>query len=162
MTLAGLNAFSIRIAGFSSQLMISIFSPRSSSTMEFTLAPFIPTHAPTGSTSGSLLHTAILVREPASLAMLLISTVPSLTSATSDSKRRFTRPGCVLDTWIRGPFGVSLTSRMYTLICSVGWNSSPLTCSFSARIASALPRLMLTFLPMTRCTIPVTTSFSIP
>ena len=142
--------------------MISIFSPRSSFTIALTRAPFTPTHAPTGSTSGSLLHTASLVREPASRAMLLISTVPSFTSATSDSKRRFTRPGCVLETRIRGPFGVSFTSRIYTLILSVGLKVSPFTCSFSARIASALPRFTLTLCPTTRCTMPVTTSFSLP
>ena len=112
ITFAGLNAFSIRYAGFSSQLMISIFSPRSSFTMAFTLAPFTPTHAPTGSTLGSLDLTAILVLEPASLAMALISTVPSCTSDTSSSNRRFTRSGWVLDTEIRGPFVVSFTSTM--------------------------------------------------
>ena len=143
MTFAGLKAFSIRSAGLSLQLMISIFSPLNSSTIALTLAPFIPTQAPTGSTSGSLLHTAILVREPASLAILLISTVPSFTSVTSASKRRFTSSGWVLDTRILGPLGVSFTSRIYNLILSVGRNTSVFTCSFSVSMASALPRLML-------------------
>ena len=104
----GLTRSQSGIAGFSFQLMISIFSPRSSFTIALTRAPFIPTHAPTGSTSGSLDHTAILVLLPASLAILLISTMPSFTSVTSDSNRRFTSSGCVLDTRIFGPFGVCL------------------------------------------------------
>ena len=81
-------------------------------TMALTLAPFKPTQAPTGSTSGSLLHTAIFVLLPASLEMLLISTMPSFTSVTSDSKRRFTNSGWVLDTRIFGPLEVDFTSRI--------------------------------------------------
>ena len=46
-----------------------------------------------------------------------------------------------------GPLEVALTSKIYTLIRSVGWNTSPFTCSFSVKIASTLPKLMLTFLP---------------
>ena len=56
---------------------MSIFSPRSSSTTAPTRLPLGPTQAPMGSTSGLLEATAILVRVPASRAMLLISTVPS-------------------------------------------------------------------------------------
>ena len=93
MTFAGLSAFSIRNAGLSSQLMISIFSPRSSFTIALTLAPFKPTHAPTGSTFGSVELTAIFVLEPASRAIARISTVPSRTSAISASNRRLTRSG---------------------------------------------------------------------
>ena len=85
-----------------------------------------------------------------SLAMLLISTVPSLTSATSASKRRFTSSGCVRDTSIFGPFGVFFTSTTYSLIRSVGLKCSPFTCSFSVSIASALPRLILIFFPTYR------------
>ena len=61
--------------------------------MAFTLAPFKPTQAPTGSTSGLFDHTAIFVLEPASLEILLISTVPSDTSVTSFSNKRFTYSG---------------------------------------------------------------------
>ena len=128
--------------------MISIFSPRSSFTIAFTLAPFIPTHAPTGSTFGSFDHTAIFVLLPASREIAFISTMPSLTSVTSDSKSLFTSSGCVLETRIFGPFDVDLTSRIYTLIRSVGLNASPFICSLSVRSASALPKLMLTFFPM--------------
>ena len=128
--------------------------------MEFTLEPFTPTQAPTASTFGSFDHTAILLLLPASRAILLISTVPSWISATSASKSLFTSSGCVRLTRIRGPFGVSLTSRMYTLILSVGLSFSVLTCSLSFKIASAFPRLMEIFLPISRCTIPVTTSFA--
>ncbi len=110
MTLAGLSAFSIRKAALSSQLMTSIFSPLSSRTTELTRVPFRPTHAPTGSTLGSLDLTAIFVLEPASLAMALISTVPSRTSATSNSNSLLTRSGWLRDTEILGPLGVSFTS----------------------------------------------------
>ena len=41
ITFDGLNAFSIKIAGFSLQLMISIFSSCNSSTTAFTLAPML-------------------------------------------------------------------------------------------------------------------------
>ncbi len=148
MTFAGLSAFSIRIAGLSLQLIISIFSPRSSFTIAFTLDPFSPTQAPTGSTSGSFDHTAIFVLLPASLAILLISTIPSFTSATSASNNLFTSSGWVRDTRIFGPFVVFFTSTIYSLTLSVGLKTSPLTCSFSVSIASAFPRLMLTFLPI--------------
>jgi len=57
--------------------MMSIFSPRNSRMIDCTRIPFIPTHAPTGSTSLSRLTTAILVRSPASRAIALIETVPS-------------------------------------------------------------------------------------
>ena len=56
---------------------MSIFSPRSSSTMAFTRCPLGPTHAPMASTLGSSDHTAIFVRLPASRAMDRTSTVPS-------------------------------------------------------------------------------------
>ncbi len=135
------------MAGFSSQVIISIFSPRSSLTIALTRAPFNPTQAPTGSTSGSLDHTAILVRLPASREIALISTMPSRTSETSDSNSLLTSSGWVLDTRIFGPLEVAFTSRIYTLIRSVGWNVSPLICSLSVRSASAFPRLMLTLRP---------------
>ncbi len=149
------------MAAFSLQFRMSIFSPRSSSTIALTLAPFIPTQAPTGSTSGLFDHTAIFVLLPASRAMHLISTVPSFTSVTSDSKRRFTSSGCVLETRTFGPFDVSFTSTTYTLMRSVGWNTSPFTISFSFKTASTFPRLMLTFFPIYLWTTPVTISFSL-
>ena len=95
VTSAGASAAAIYSSGVSLYLMMSIFSPRSSFTMLFTRVPCWPTQAPMGSTLGSLLHTAIFVRLPASRAMLLISTVPSKISGTSSSNRRLTRPGCV-------------------------------------------------------------------
>src|SRR6185437_14739076 len=63
--------------------MMSIFSPRSSRMIDCTRMPFIPTHAPTGSTSLSRDTTAIFVRSPASRAMARISTVLSYISGTS-------------------------------------------------------------------------------
>ena len=157
-TFAGERAFSIKIAGFSSQFTISIFSPLSSFTTAFTRLPFIPTQAPTASTSGLLEYTAILVLEPASRAIFFISTVPSATSATSFSKSLLTSSGWVRLTIIFGPRGVFFTSRINTLILSKGRSLSPSTCSFSDRIPSAFPRFMLILPLLILCTIPVTTS----
>ena len=91
---------------------MSIFSPRSSLTTWRTLAPLAPTHAPTGSTFGSLEDTAILVRWPGSRAHALISTMPSAISGTSSSNSRFTSPGWVRLTTIWGPLAVLRTSTM--------------------------------------------------
>ena len=55
----------------------AFFSPLSSLTTIRTRDPRAPTQAPTGSTLGSLDHTAIFVRCPGSRAHALISTVPS-------------------------------------------------------------------------------------
>ena len=90
-TFAGLKALTIYCAGFSSHSIISICSLPSSFTIALTLAPLIPTHAPTGSTLGTSALTEIFVLEPSSLAMLTILTTPSLISATSSSKSLFKR-----------------------------------------------------------------------
>ena len=76
-TSAGDRAAAMYWVGSSEKRMMSIFSPLSSSTMVFTRWPLGPTQAPMGSTLGSADHTASLVREPASRATDLISTVPS-------------------------------------------------------------------------------------
>ena len=68
LTLAGLRAFTTKVAGSSFHSTMSIFSPRSSRMMDWTLVPFMPTQAPTGSTSRSRLDTAILARAPGSRA----------------------------------------------------------------------------------------------
>ena len=62
---------------FVAQGMMSIFSPRSSRMMDCTREPFMPTQAPTGSTSRSRDVTAILARSPGSRTAPLITTVPS-------------------------------------------------------------------------------------
>ncbi len=56
---------------------MSIFSPRSSRMIAWTRVPFMPTHAPTGSTSRSREYTATLARSPASRTAPRIITVPS-------------------------------------------------------------------------------------
>ena len=61
-TFAGDSALETNSSGSSEKGTISIFSPRSSFTIIRTLAPLAPTHAPTGSTLGSLDQTAIFVR----------------------------------------------------------------------------------------------------
>ena len=58
-------------------------------------------------------RTAILVLEPASLAIPIISTMPSLISVTSSSKRRSTSCGDVLDTLTSVP-GFSLLETLTT------------------------------------------------
>ena len=134
MTFAGLNAFSIRNAGLSSQLMISIFSPRSSLTIALTRAPFKPTHAPTGSTFGSLELTAIFVLEPASraIALDLNGTVADLGNLSLKQAFYQIRMGSGYgDT--RSLRACLFTSRIYTLIRSVGLNTSPFTCSLSVQ-----------------------------
>ncbi len=65
---------------------MSIFSPRSSCTTACTRLPFMPTQAPTGSTSESREETAILARPPGSRAAASITTTPSAISGTSISK----------------------------------------------------------------------------
>ena len=65
---------------------MSIFSPRSSCTTAWTRLPFIPTQAPTGSTSPSREETAILARPPGSRAAASMTTTPSAISGTSISK----------------------------------------------------------------------------
>ena len=75
-TLAGANAFVINLTGSASQVIISIFSPFSSSTIRLTRSPLLPTQAPTGSMFLSSANTANLVLSPASRDTLLISTVP--------------------------------------------------------------------------------------
>src|SRR4030095_9389713 len=79
-TFAGLSASKMYSFGSELHRMMSTFSLLSSRTMFFTREPRIPTHAPTGSTFSFALHTAILVRYPASRAMPRISTVPSAIS----------------------------------------------------------------------------------
>ena len=77
LTFAGLSACVANTTGSSEYSMMSIFSPRSSRMIDCTRMPFMPTQAPTLSTSRSRLCTAILVRSPASRAQPLMTTVPS-------------------------------------------------------------------------------------
>ncbi len=77
LILAGESAFSTKPTASSLHSTMSIFSPRSSRMMDWTRVPFIPTQAPTGSTSFSREMTATLARSPASRTQPLIWTVPS-------------------------------------------------------------------------------------
>jgi hypothetical protein len=76
VTSAGASALHTKRAGSSSKGTMSIFSPRSSWTTAWTRLPFMPTQAPTGSTSRSR-RTAILERAPGSRAHASIRTMPS-------------------------------------------------------------------------------------
>ena len=111
-TRAGESAFITNSLGSSENGTMSTFSPRSSFTTMRTRAPRAPTQAPTGSTLSSFDQTAIFVRWPGSRATALSSTMPSLISGTSSSKRRLIRPGWVRETTICGPFVVRRTSTM--------------------------------------------------
>ncbi len=108
---AGFNASAINTLGSEVQVMMSIFSPRSSRTTACTRDPLMPTQAPTGSTAFSREVTAILVRSPGSRTTALISTIFSITSGTSNSKSLATNCGWlrVRMTWTS--FGVRRTSR---------------------------------------------------
>ena len=63
-----------------------------------------------GSTPSTVVLTAILERDPASLATDLISTTPEAISGTSISNRRRTMPGWVREIIICGPLVEFLTS----------------------------------------------------
>ena len=76
-TLAGLSALVTNAIGSSDHSTMSIFSPRSSRMIDWTRVPFIPTQAPTGSTSRSREKTATFARSPASRTAPRIITVPS-------------------------------------------------------------------------------------
>jgi hypothetical protein len=71
------GALVTKAIGSSENSTMSIFSPRSSRMIDWTRVPFIPTQAPTGSTSRSREKTATLARSPASRTAPRITTVPS-------------------------------------------------------------------------------------
>jgi hypothetical protein len=77
LTLAGESALITKVVASSFHSTMSIFSPRSSRMMDCTRVPFMPTQAPTGSTSFSRETTATLARSPASRTQPRIWTVPS-------------------------------------------------------------------------------------
>ena len=66
LIVAGFSALRTYCDGSSSYWTMSIFSPRSSRITACTREPFMPTQAPTGSTSRSFERTATLLRSPAS------------------------------------------------------------------------------------------------
>ncbi len=74
-TFAGESAFAAKTEGSSDHSMMSIFSPRSSRIIACTREPFMPTHAPTGSTSRSRDDTAIFARAPGSRALDSMRTI---------------------------------------------------------------------------------------
>ncbi len=102
-TSAGCSALQTKRAGSSSQGTMSIFSPRSSCTTAWTRLPFMPTQAPTGSTSPSREATAILVRPPGSRATASMTTTPSAISGTSISNSLRTTSGEARERMICGP-----------------------------------------------------------
>jgi hypothetical protein len=89
---------------------MSMRSPRSSCTTACTRLPFIPTHAPTGSTSESRDTTAIFERPPGSRAADRIVTMPSYISGTSCSKSLSRSSVQVRESTIWEPLAFLLTS----------------------------------------------------
>jgi hypothetical protein len=89
---------------------MSMRSPRSSCTTACTRLPFMPTQAPTGSTSLSRETTAIFERPPGSRAAAWMVTMPSYISGTSCSKSLVSISIQVRDRMICAPLDALLTS----------------------------------------------------
>ncbi len=70
----------------------------------------MPTQAPTGSTSGSRLDTAIFARPPGSRAAASMTTMPSAISGTSISNSLVSRFTLARERMICGPFDSRSTS----------------------------------------------------
>ena len=138
--LTGLRAFLIYTSVSSEYSTISIFSPRSSCTIDWTRIPLIPTQAPTASTSRSLVLTAILVLPLGSRTLPIISIIPSLISGTSISNRFLMSPVCVRERITVVLRAVLPISRTYARIRSPRLNDSRNTCSRLGRIPSAFPK----------------------
>src|SRR5205814_1771558 len=90
-TFAGPRAAATKAPASSDHGTMSMCSLDNSLRIARCLTPLGPTHAPTGSSPGSLDETAILVRRPGSRAMARTCTVPALISGTSASSRRWTK-----------------------------------------------------------------------
>jgi hypothetical protein len=82
---------------------MSMRSPRSSCTTACTRLPFMPTQAPTGSTSESRDATAIFERAPGSRAAETIETMPSYISGTSCSNSLVSISTAARESTIWGP-----------------------------------------------------------
>ena len=89
---------------------MSMRSPLSSWTTAWTRLPFMPTQAPTGSTSLSRDTTAIFERPPGSRAAAWIVTIPSYISGTSCSKHRVSISMHVRERMICEPLDALVTS----------------------------------------------------
>src|SRR4249919_2861451 len=95
VTSAGAMALMTNCALLSSNGMMSTRSPAISLETACTREPRMPTQAPTGSTRGSLLRTAILARTPASRAAARILMRPCPTSGTSSLNSSIRNSGAV-------------------------------------------------------------------
>ena len=151
---AGLSALAMYSAGSFDHLMMSIFSVFSSLTTFSTRMPRGPTHEPTASIIGSVEHTAIFVRKPASRAMDLdLHHAGQTISGTSSSNRRLTRPGCVRETKTCGPWPERADLQHVDLDAVVG-RSAPRSASaaLGSSTPSVRPSSTKTRLSSTRCT----------
>ena len=109
-TLAGANAPMTNCAGSSLHSTISTRSPANSLVTELTRVPRTPTQVPIGSTRLSCDNTAILARDPASLAHDLISSKPCSISGTSWRNSSIINSGAERDNTIGAPRKVKSTS----------------------------------------------------
>src|ERR1700722_20136462 len=157
VTSAGAMALMTNCALLSSNGMMSTRSPAISLDTACTREPRMPTHAPTGSTRGSLLRTAIFARTPASRAAARMLIRPWPTSGTSSLNNSIKNSGAVRDRNNCGPRGSVRTSFKYALMRSWERTGSRGIISSRAMNPSALaPRSTYTPLRSTRLTMPLT------
>ena len=120
-TSAGAMALHTKRAGSRSNGTMSIFSPRSSWTTACTREPFMPTHAPTGSTSLSRLLTAILLRAPGSRAAATTRTMPSVDRLDRSSTAPGARVAWSRLTLVKLPLSSALVFGLLWLVAAVAW-----------------------------------------
>src|SRR6266849_8317579 len=155
---AGPRAAATKASGSSDQGTMSTCSLASWLRMARWRTPFGPTHAPTGSSPGSVEETAILVRRPGSRAIALTCTVPALISGTSASSRRWTKARAALETRTWACLRLCWVSSMTTRTGRPGMSCSLGICSSGGMTPSALPRSTYTVPASMRSTIPVASS----
>ena len=157
VTSAGDKVFISNFAGSSSQTIISILSLPNSFETAWTLAPLIPTHAPTGSILVSFVLTAILDLPPGSLATALIWTTSSAISGTSSLNNSTNISFDPLDKVNCDPLFSRTVSSRIALTLSPMRYISPWIKSDLGRMASApSPRSTMIVSLVTFFTVPVT------
>ena len=132
-------------AGLSSHKTTSTLSPANSPETACTREPRMPTQAPTASIRPSFVVTAILAREPGSLADPRISITSSAISGTSSLNSSTSIAGIVLVKMICGPRASGRTSSRNARNRSPMRNvSRGIRCSRSKTASALLPRSAIT------------------
>jgi len=137
--------------------MMSTRSPAISLETACTREPRMPTHAPTGSTRGSLLRTAILARHARITGRRQDVDEALTTSGTSSLNSSIRNSGAVRDKNSCGPRGSVRTSFKYALIRSWDRTGSRGIISFACDESFGI-RARSTYTPLrsTRLTMPLT------